>query len=251
MEETGDGGSQIGGLLARFENVRTPKSQKRMVTCVAATPEYQRVDYLKPTHLPPNRVDEDANYSASSNIQETRFHKGFQRRNKADIQVEAARLESELIRERVRDERARASLEATREFREKNTFNLLTGEGVGRECEFQQVGKKIVNPFGCMQATYAEHAKEESHRIKNSKHRFFEYPPSQLSPDRAQQLNAEGLVGTSRETAIIGFGDGPNARNRTQSVGVGDNFAHIRGHAPQPVYSPPSSKRNQSQIVLG
>jgi hypothetical protein len=251
MEGSGGGGAQVGGLLSRFENVRTTRSQKKMVPCVASTPEYQRVDYLKPQHLPPDRVDQEANFSASSNMQETRFHRGFQRRHKADIQSDAARLENELFREQSREERARGALEATRDFREKNTYNILSGEGVGRECEFRQVGKKIVNPFHCMHATYAEHSRQETQRIKNSKHRFFEYPPPQMEAERAKQLFSEGLTGTARQTAIIGYGDGPNRRTRTQSVGVGDNFAHIRGHPPEQAYDPPLINANRSQIVFG
>lgn len=241
----------MGGLLARFENVRESKSQKKMVTCTASTPEYQRVDYLKPTHLPPDRIDMEANFSASSNMQETRFHRGFQRRHKADIQSDAARMEHEIAREQAKEDLARSSLAATREYREKNTFNVLTGEGVGRECEFRQVGKKIVNPFGCMHATYSEHAKEESKRIKNSKHRFFEYPTPQYSDDRAKTLFTEGLTGTARQTAVIGFGQGQNRRTRIQSCGAGDNFAHIRGLAPEQEYEKPHAQSNRSQIILG
>lgn len=65
----------------------------------AATPEYLRYDFLKPQqeswksmnrkeaaiaswaslrHLPIERVDEEANFAAASNINETRFHKDIQ-----------------------------------------------------------------------------------------------------------------------------------------------------------------------------
>merc|ERR1719191_1792028 len=165
-----------GGILGRFENVRERKSAKRIIQCSAATPAFTQHDYLKPQHLPVDRVDHEANYAPSSNINETKFHKGFQRRHKADIQPDAARLEAEIQREIARGQRAQDCVDAARQMKEKITFNILTGEGVGRECEFRQVGKKIVNPFGCMEATFAEHARDASNRIKNSKHRFFEYP---------------------------------------------------------------------------
>merc|ERR1712176_204250 len=125
-----------GGILGRFENVRDKKSNKKIISSDASTADYLRNDYLKPQHLPIDKVDDYANYSASSNIQETRFHKGFQRRNKADIRQDAARMETELAREKVREERAQTSVQATIGWREKNTFNILTGEGVGRESEF-------------------------------------------------------------------------------------------------------------------
>eukprot|EP00913_Durusdinium_trenchii_P031284 g29291.t1 len=69
---------QGGGILGRFENVRVKKSAKKTVTCDAATPEYLRYDFLKPQHLPIERVDEEANFAAASNINETRFHKDIQ-----------------------------------------------------------------------------------------------------------------------------------------------------------------------------
>merc|ERR1711924_12733 len=108
-----------------------------------------------------------------------------------------------------REARARASLEATADM-------------------------KARHPFNCMHATYAEHAKEETKRIKNSKHRFFEYPEPQMDPERAERLFTEGLRGTARQSAIIGYGDSGNRRLRAQSVGAGDNFAHIRGCPPEP-----------------
>ncbi|CAE7239444.1 ADK2 [Symbiodinium sp. CCMP2592] len=167
---------QGGGILGRFENVRVKKSAKKTVTCDAATPEYLRHDFLKPQHLPIERVDEQANFIATSNINETRFHKGFHRRHQADIQQDAARLEHEAARDWARQERAAAQASAAHHLRDKCTFNILTGEGVGRECEFRHVGKKILNPYGSMQATFSEHDREERHRVKNSKHRFFEHP---------------------------------------------------------------------------
>merc|ERR1719230_2270475 len=103
------------------------KSAKKIITCDAATPEYLRNDFLKPVHLPIERVDDDGNFAATSDMRETRFHKGFHRRHQADIMSDAARLEAEMARE----ERAQQQAEATRMFREKHTFNILTGEGSG------------------------------------------------------------------------------------------------------------------------
>merc|ERR1719253_1165021 len=180
-----------GGILGRFENVRERKSAKRIIQCAAATPAFSQHDYLKPCHLPLDKVDHEANYAPTSNINETKFHKGFARRHKADIQPDAARMEAEIMRSQNREDLARASVAATIEAKDKYTFNLLTGEGVGRECEFRQVGKKIVNPFGCMEATFGEHQKDAANRIKNSKHRFFEYPAPQKA-DRTVTIFREG-----------------------------------------------------------
>lgn len=241
-----------GGILGRFENVRERKSAKKIVQCAAATPAFSQHDYLKPTHLPLDRVDHEANYCPTSNINETKFHKGFSRKNKADIQPDAARLEAEVMREIVREERAKASVAATIEAKEKVTFNILTGEGCGREMEFRQVGKKIVNPFGCMEATYGEHSKDASNRIKNSKHRFFEYPaaPSYDNYGRQENIFKEGLVHTKRESAILGYGSAGMRRTRSQSTGTCDNFQHLRALPPEPSYEQ-QHNGNYSQIILG
>jgi hypothetical protein len=241
-----------GGILGRFENVRERKSAKKIVQCSAATPAFTQHDYLKPQHLPVDRVDHEANYAPTSNMNETKFHKGFQRRHKSDIQVDAARLEQEVSREIAREHRAIASVEAARIMKDRHTFNILTGEGVGRECEFRQVGKKIVNPFGCMEATFGEHARDASNRMKNSKHRYFEHPPGavQVSQERQETLFKEGLHLTQRESAVLGYGSAGVRRTRTQSCGASDNYAHLRALPPDPVYEK-GHYGNRSQIIFG
>lgn len=238
-----------GGILGRFENIREKESRKKMITCTAATPAYLHHDFLKPQHLPLERVDQEVNYSANSNINETRFHKGFQRRHKSDIQPDAARLEMEVQREMAQEERVRASVEATMVHRQRNTFNILTGEGSGRDCEFRQVGKKIVNPNGSMEGLFAEHSRDASNRIKSSKHRFFE-PDTSPAANRTQHLFGEGLTGTSRQSAVLGYGSSGKRRTRVQSCGVADNFAHLRGVRREPDYEPPVHG-NRSQILFG
>jgi len=242
-------GAQVGGILSRFENVTTKRSAKRIIPCDAATSEYLRNDFLKPQHLPAERVDQEANLVATGSIHETKFHKGFQRRHKSDIQPDAARMEAEMAREMAREQRARSSVEATKAFRDQYTFNVLTGEGSGRECEFRQVGKKIINPQGSMEATYSQHNKDASNRIKNSKHRFFETPAAR-SEDRCYNLFNEGLRETTRESAVLGYGTSGVRRTRSQSCGVSDNYAHLRALPPEPDYEPPRYG-NRSQIVLG
>jgi len=238
-----------GGLLSRFDNVTTKRSAKRIIACDAATAEYLRSDFLKPQHLPIERVDQEANFAAGSSLQETRFHRGFQRRHRSDIQPDAARMEMELSRDMAREERARASVEATKAYRERYTFNILTGEGSGRECEFRQVGKRILNPTGSMEAAFSEHPRNASNRIKSSKHRFFEHPAPQSEPRCANIFN-EGLNETTRESSIIGYGNTGNRRTRSQSCGVSDNYAHLRELQPGPQYEAPHYG-NRSQIILG
>jgi hypothetical protein len=239
-----------GGILGRFENVRSKKSQKQIIVCGAATPHYQNDDFLKPQHYPIDKVDEYNNYSATSNLQETRFHRGFQRRNQADIQQDVARMETELARERLRDDRDRATVQATLDWREKNTFNILSGEGVGRESEFRQVGKKIVNPFQCMEAVYSEHARDATNRLRQSKdHRVFEHPLPDTEA-RAKAIFGEGLKETKRETCVLGYGNTGKRRIRVESQGVADNFAHLRAESTRQEYEKPFHG-NRSQILLG
>lgn len=244
------GGPPPGGLLGRFENIKEKKTSKRIVPCDAATAEYHRTDFLKPHHLPVESVDHVANYAPSSNVNETRFHKGFARRSRADIQPDAARLERELICEMAREDRVHASLQATHEHKARHTFNVLTGEGVGRECEFRQVGKRILNPHGRMEATYAEHGKDAQNRIRSSKHRFFEPPQAQVADHRAATLLNEGMTETKRQTAVIGYGTAMKSRTRAQSTGASDNYAHLRGMPSEPAWEAPRFG-NRSQIILG
>merc|ERR1712232_148769 len=229
--------------------VRTKKSCKRIISCDAATPAYLSNDFLKPQHLPIDRIDQELNYHATSNMNDTRFHRGFHRRHKADIQQDAARMEVEVHREMAREARAQASIEATREHKAKHTFNILTGEGDGRECEFRQIGKKVVNPYGCMEGVFGEHAKDSTNRLKNSKHRFFQHDAVPKFERMKNQFD-EGLVTTKRETAILGYGSSGVSRSRTRSVGAPDNFSHTRGPHKEADWEAPHYG-NRSQIIFG
>lgn len=224
-----------GGLLGRFENMRERPSRKKIVTCDAATPEYLRHDFLKVANGRPRtsaniNVSHSYNYHPSSDLQETKFHRGFQRRAKADIQSDAARLDRELAQQWAREERDRAAIQIAKEMKNRCTFNILTGEGVGRECEYQPVGKRIVNPFGCMEAVFAEHARDTSNRTRQSGHRFFEVPAGSPGDPRSLRLYNDGLSNAQRQVAIIGSpASRLPARLRGASVGVADNFAHSQG----------------------
>lgn len=237
-----------GGLLGRWAHLKLAQSSKRIVDCAASQPQYLEWDFLKPTNLPPGQVSATCNYLPSSNLCETRFHRGFQRRMKCDIQPDAPRLAREAELEQLRTEIDERSIAVTRDMKEKVTFNVLTGEGVGRESEFRKTGKRILNPAGSMETIFMEHDKDTQNRVKNSKHRFFEYPPPQ-EYERARNLVGEGLVVTERQSMVIGYGDGA-PRSKHPSYGVPDNFAHLRGNARPPEWEQGVHK-NKSQIVLG
>jgi len=247
-QEFGTGPAR-GGILGRFENVQEKQSAKRIVDCDAATPEYLRNDFLKPHHLPVHRVDHELNYHATSNLNATKFHKGFQRRHQSDIQQDAPRLEQEHIRSLRRESLAQASVQMTMDHRQKHSFNVITGEGAGREEDFRQVGKKILNPFGCMEAVFAEHGRDAKFRSRNSKHRFFDHTV-EPNYDRSANIFNEGLRETVRESAVIGYGALGNKRTRSQSCGVPDNYAHLKALPAEPKWEKPHN-RNHSQIAFG
>jgi len=238
-----------GGLLGRWENVVTKHSAKKMVPCDAATSEFSRRDYLKPNHLPASHIDGQANYAPTSDINQTRFHRGFQRRHYSDIQQDAARLEYEYEKERRREYNAEFQVYAAQDMQQKSTFNTLTGEGNSRDQEFRQLGKKIINPFGSMPAVFAEHSRDTGNRIKNSKHRFFEHPAGKTTDPRSMTLFNEGLTETRRQTMVIGYGHG-NPRSKNESRGVPDNYSHLREMPGEPDWEK-GSNINRSQIIFG
>jgi hypothetical protein len=241
-----DTGNSVGGLLARWEAVKIPPSSKRMVDCAAAKPEYKRHEYLK--HSDTAKVEE-TNYHAGPNIMETRFHRGFHRKHQSDIRQDAARTTMEQTREQRRDNRANAQVHSAIEFRQKVTFDPLSGEGAGREDEFRQVGKKILNPHGNMSDVFTEHHRDARNRERNSKHRFFEYPPPPVADHRAATLFNEGYTRTHKESCVLGYGNG-NPRTKLESVGMYDNFNHMQLRDRSKQYEP-IVDRNKSQIILG
>jgi len=238
-----------GGILGRWENVVIKHSCKKMVPCEAATAEFQRRDFLKPLHMPASHVDGMANYAPVPDINQTRFHRGFQRRHQSDIQQDAARLEYEAHKEAIRDYRNDQQVTHAKDMQVKSTFNIVTGEGHGRDCEFRQLGKKIINPFGSMPAVFAEHDKDVQNRVRNSKHRFFDYPTKTTADPRMNTLCNEGLTETKRQSMIIGYGLG-NPRSKSDSRGVSDNYQHLRANGAEPDWERPRHG-NHSQIIFG
>lgn len=237
-----------GGLLGRWNHLTVAQSSKRIVDCEAAKSEYSKCDFLKPCNFPSGQVSAQLNYLPSSNLRETRFHRGFQRRMKCDIAPDAPRLAREADLEARRDSLMQLSVDVTKDMKENVTFNVLTGEGVGRESEFRKTGKRILNPTGGMETIFMEHDKDSLNRQRNSKHRFFEYPAPE-KPPRTANLVQEGLFDTERASMIIGYGDGA-PRCKYPSYGVPDNYAHLRGNA-RPAQWEQTVHKNKSQIVFG
>ncbi|KAF4736526.1 hypothetical protein FOZ62_024352 [Perkinsus olseni] len=161
-------GFDTGGLLKRWENIRHPVSQKKMVVCDASTPEYRRGNYLKITEQPSGAT---LSYMPRPDLRETRFHRGFHRRHYSDIGQDIERLKLEDLRGRRGEAVAKASAEATRLDAQRCPFNVLTGEGGGRDEDFGGLGKAILNPTQSMSSIFLEHHRDEINRMRASKHR--------------------------------------------------------------------------------
>ncbi|KAF4699048.1 hypothetical protein FOZ63_033963 [Perkinsus olseni] len=213
-------GFDSGGLLKRWENIRHPVSQKKMVVCAASTPEYRRGNYLKITEQPSGAT---LSYMPRPDLRETRFHRGFHRRHYTDIGQDIERLKLEDVRGRRGEAAAKASAEATRLEAQRCPFNVLTGEGGGRDEDFRGLGKAILNPTQSMPSIFVEHHRDEINRMRASKHRFFEPFKPSPSSHRAKQLHTEGFTITQRESMILGRVPG---RHRLKSIGADDNFRH-------------------------
>lgn len=237
-----------GGLLGRWSNVKHTHSSKGMVDCAAARPQYEQWDFLKPCNLPAEKANLELNYLPGPDLRETRFHRGFQRRQKCDIRQDEDRLIREAELEWRRDTRDKVAAETALDMKKKITFDVLTGEGVGREGEFKQVGKRIINPCGDMNDTFMDHSKEDTIRMRASQHRFGAYPWPEKE-ERLKTLVTEGLQPGERQSMIIGYGEGV-PRCKHPSYGVADNFAHLRGHH-APARWEETVDKNRSQIILG
>lgn len=237
-----------GGLLGRWNHLKVAESSKRIVDCAAAQSQFRTWDFLKPQNYSSGQTSAQLNYLPSSNIRETRFHRGFQRRMKCDIAPDAPRLAREMDLEAKRDYLMDLSAEVTKDMKEKVTFNVLTGEGRGRESEFRKTGKRILNPSASMPTIFMEHDKDALNRQRSSTHRFFEHPAPQ-KPPRTANLVQEGLFDTERASMIIGYGDGA-PRTKYPSYGVADNYAHLRGNG-RPAQWEQGVHKTKSQIVFG
>lgn len=130
-----------GGLLARFDRIVARPSMKKQFLDdprMCCKCHYQDKDFLVGGGSFTNDVMQ---YSPSPNINETKFHKGFHKRPQAAIGQDIDRLRLEMQRENRRDERVLRQTIAAKAMLQHDTFNPLTGEGKGRECEFPQLGR--------------------------------------------------------------------------------------------------------------
>lgn len=224
----------------------TPGSKLILQHLPAATAEFSNYDYLKPNQI----VSTEMNYYPTADLRQTRFHRGFQRRHQSDIRQDAQRLTLEENRQIKGEDRDRAIQDNWKAYKQDYKFNLLSGEGVGRDGEFKQVGKRILNPTHQNSAIFAEHGNEELRRLQQSRNRYGQYPPPEPSAYQSSQKAAEGFINSKKQTIILGYDPNNAPRFKLPSQGVADNFRHMRDQQEQPKYKAPKHK-NFSQIQFG
>mmetsp|Transcript_8066 Transcript_8066/g.19494 ORF Transcript_8066/g.19494 Transcript_8066/m.19494 type:complete len:343 (+) Transcript_8066:74-1102(+) len=244
-------GPNTAGLLARFEARprKAPSSKMILSHLPAATAEHTRYNYLKPNGIA-DGSQETFNYHPSCDIRDTRFHRGFQRRHQSDIRQDAPRLQKEFGKQIGRDTADRARVDGWHNYKEDYTFNLLNGEGRGRDAEFKAIGKRVINPVHDHAGVFDEHDRDQRNRHRQSMNRFYEYPPMQPSANRENQIVAQGFISSNPETVIIGYSPDAAPRLKMRSQGAAENFAHLQDASGVRQFAP-VRERNKSQIIFG
>eukprot|EP00743_Colponemidia_sp_Colp-15_P002686 GILK01002911.1.p1 GENE.GILK01002911.1~~GILK01002911.1.p1 ORF type:complete len:204 (+),score=26.53 GILK01002911.1:42-653(+) len=196
-------------MLARWQDDTPVRSGKRIIPKPA---QFEKWDFLKahPT---------GADLKSAPSLNETKFGKGFHRRNYDVI----AQDKSRIIQERNRVEQSRTGEEKRvqnyAQWKESNTFNLLTGEGVGREKDYRRTGLKA--PDGATKDQLAKNNKLENDiRMRTSELRFF--LPQEEGARRKQSLDIPST--TVRKSAVLGY-----VKGVLPSLGVKDNFMYNHG----------------------
>ncbi|CAD7944494.1 unnamed protein product [Amoebophrya sp. A25] len=242
-------GPGTSGIFSRFEArpQRKPSSKMILRHLPSATPEYTVYNYLQPSGL--NDGEAPPNYHPAPDIRQTRFHRGFHRRHQSDIRQDAPRIQRERDIRDGKDSTDQRTVEGWDNYTKDYTFNLLSGEGKGRDAEFKAIGKRVVNPMHDY-SVYDEHDKDQRNRLRQGMNRFFEYPPPNTSANRHAQLVSQGFLNSKPENVIIGYSHDAAPRLKMRSQGVADNFSHLQDASGVRVFAP-VRERNKSQIVFG
>ncbi|CAD7973762.1 unnamed protein product [Amoebophrya sp. A120] len=243
------------GMNARFDTLPlNPMSSKRILNHLpCAIPQYvSDGDYLQQelassassVALPVR----GRNYLPGPDLRETRFHMGFQRRAQSEIRQDAPRLQRELQIQTNRDNYFQSVQDGWKNYKEDYTFNVLNGEGYGREGEFLQVGRRLLK--GPNSVLFSEHEKEKQMRERGGPFRYHAYPPMLPSKNQEKALASDGFLQTKRESVIIGYPRIDAAKRiKLPSQGTREIYAHLQDGATQ-AYYPPTTK-TRSQIVFG
>ncbi|CAD7965811.1 unnamed protein product [Amoebophrya sp. A25] len=243
-------------FTARFEApsaVMRPGGSKLILSHLpCAQPAYVvKGDYLKTTA---GTNSATGNYLPTPNSQETRFHRGFYRRPQSEIRQDFSRLQREAKIQQKRDEYDEKVQEGWRAYQRDYTFNVLTGEGNGREGEFTNIGRRThrITAAGGTAALFAEHDKDTRIRERNSHLRYSGYPPSFPTKNQAAAQASDGFLQTQRESVIIGYPRIDAAKRiRLPSQGARDTLgSHLHDDPVLPDY-PPNVGKTRSQIIFG
>mmetsp|Transcript_5473 Transcript_5473/g.7506 ORF Transcript_5473/g.7506 Transcript_5473/m.7506 type:complete len:411 (+) Transcript_5473:94-1326(+) len=147
-------------------------------------------------------------------LKQTRFHKGFHRRNVRDIVDHETKIAQEEAREQMKSMHLSKRRERLHQLDKQNEYNLLTGEY--NESKFKEPSKKIVDDF----RNHPERRNYGTILMRDSHNRFHMQPYSGMNHDiRQQKLVTEGVL-KPKMTSVLGIG-----RNEMPSYGVEDQLS--------------------------
>jgi len=175
----------------------------------------------------PQTIDKSHPYCLRpvSSLKETKFHRGFRRRMLPHADDSRNKIVDDAWT--CHEEKARRSIEIAHARKE----NIVLGPVIREQ---PRSHKRMLGPHTFDETREVEALK----RISDSSFRFF-------SP--VNDVSRSVAVDSRAASAIIGYHT--NARNRTRSVGIYDNFSHTQLELdPTPITTP--SNRNKSQFTL-
>lgn len=206
------------GLFSCWDKLKPQISRKRHgpMSCCDGS------DFLKQTST---SSDDDSVFRPVASVSETRFHRGFYRRMRPDKDNARNAINETMFQRFHQGSEARTAAYL------RDRHNTVTGVGClsDRPSGIRR-GPQMVSVFD-------ESRRQENYRrVRTSEGRFHEsgYPLVKANVDC--------------ESVLLGF-PGGRKRQRAQSVGIFDNFAHTQQALPRPFVLP--ERRNKSQIVFG
>jgi len=147
-------------------------------------------------------------------LNQTRFHKGFRRRNVNDIVDKQAALEKQAIKEQMQETHLAKRRDHLDKVDKQNEYHLITG--AYNPDKVKDPSKKIVDDF----RNHPERQKYGEILMRDSHNRFFLPPYSGPKHDQRQmQLVTEGVL-KPKMSSVLGIG-----RNDVPSYGVEDQLS--------------------------
>ena len=205
-----------GGLFAVWDHVVPRQYKKRLFPGRSHTAEHHKFNYL-------HHAGYDSSWSIDSGLNKTRFHRGFKRRILPRSHIEREEIANSTYANYLA--KVHCSIENWR----SHPRNLLHGVGLPIEkCQGVRTSFEASSLF-------------ESNRLSLDRRRITESEAHFHIPHFKRSYSAPKC-----ESVISG--NGTRSSNRTESVGILDNFTHTQ--APLKLSPMKPTRRNLSQIVL-